>query len=50
MGIKRVGVEFPEDVWKEARKKCIDFDISFAEYIRRLVKADLEKQKKNECA
>lgn len=46
MFIKRVGVEFPEDVWKEARKKCVDLDISFAEYIRKLVKEDLEKDKK----
>lgn len=48
MGIKRVGVEFPEDVWKEARKKCIDLDLSFAEYVRRLVKADLEKHEEKE--
>lgn len=48
MGIKRVGVEFPEDVWKEARKKCIDLDLSFAEYVRRLVKSDLEKHEEKE--
>ena len=52
MGNKRVGIEFPEDIWKEARKKCIDEDLSFADYIRKLVKADLddEEQKKSTCS
>lgn len=44
MFTKRVGVEFPEDIWKEARKKCVDLDISFTEYIRKLVKEDLQKE------
>lgn len=44
MFTKRVGIEFPEDIWKEARKKCVDLDISFAEYIRMLVKKDLQKK------
>lgn len=50
MGNKRVGIEFSEDVWKEARKRCIDLDVSFSTYVRKLVMEDLEKQKKNECA
>lgn len=47
MGIKRVGVELSEDIWKEARKKCIDEDISFAQYIRNLIIVDLNYFKKS---
>ena len=31
------------DIWKEAKKHCIDVDIQLSEYIEELIKKDLTK-------
>lgn len=48
MTSKRTGIELPVEIWKKARMKCLETDISFTEYVRELVKQDLAKDKERQ--
>ena len=39
-----ISLKINPDLWKEAKKKCIDESISYSEYIEELIKKDLKKK------
>lgn len=49
-GFTRIIAEIPIDLCKQAKIKAIQHDMSMTAYIESLIRADLEKHKKSECA
>lgn len=43
---KRINLNMTESIWKDARKVAIDEDISFSQYIEKLVEKDLKRRAK----
>ena len=40
--IKKTSVDIEENVWKEAKKHCIDVSKDISKYIEELIKKDLK--------
>lgn len=41
---KVTSIKIDPEVWKEARKHCIDESIEVSEYLEKLIKKDLKKK------
>ncbi|MEK6915387.1 MAG: hypothetical protein AABW89_02505 [Nanoarchaeota archaeon] len=41
---KTTSIKIEEDIWKEARKHCIDEDMEISLYLENLIKNDLRKK------
>lgn len=41
---KVTSIKVDPEIWKEARKHCIDEDIEISEYVEKLIKKDLKKK------
>lgn len=39
-----VSLKLDPELWKEAKKKCIDKDIQYSDYVEGLIKKDLGKK------
>jgi hypothetical protein len=39
-----VSLKLDPELWREAKKKCIDKDLSYSEYVESLIKKDLGKK------
>lgn len=39
-----VSLKLDPELWKEAKKKCIDKNTSYSEYVEALIKKDLSKK------
>jgi len=39
-----ISLKINPELWKEAKKKCIDKDINYSEYIEGLIKKDFGKK------
>lgn len=45
MGRKKTSIMIEENVWRDARKKCLDLGIEASEYVEKLIVEDLKKKK-----
>ncbi|MFB6145893.1 MAG: hypothetical protein ABEJ99_05320 [Candidatus Nanohaloarchaea archaeon] len=41
MAKKTTSIRIDKEIWKEAKKQCIDEEIELSEYISKLIKEDL---------
>ena len=42
MARKTVSLKLDDDLWKEARKHCIEKDLEYGKYVESLIKKDLK--------
>ncbi|MEK6843910.1 MAG: hypothetical protein AABX83_00635 [Nanoarchaeota archaeon] len=42
--IKKTSINIEEEVWKEAKKHCIDANKDISKYLEELIKKDLKKK------